>query len=118
MRSTFAHRGLVAAGAVLSAFGAALSAYAAHGASGDARERLASAALFALLHGIALAALPRQTTRRIGLLALAMLLFGAVLFCGALVGAHAFGWSTRLAPVGGLSIILGWLLYAVDAIRR
>ena len=112
------HGAFAASGAVLAAAGVALSAYAAHAAEGDARASLSSAALFALVHGVALAALSRQTPRRIGTVALATLLFGTALFSGALVGAHFFALSTRPAPIGGMLMIGGWLLYAVDAFRR
>lgn len=113
-----AHRVLAASGAVLAAAGVGLSAYAAHGAEAAARAHLQSAALFALAHGIALAALSPHASRRIGTLALAMLSIGVLLFSGSLAAAHFFGASTRLAPMGGSTIMLGWLLYAVDALRR
>ena len=109
---------LLTAGAVLAAAGVALSAYAAHGAEGPARASLQSAALFALLHGVALTALPRQTVRRLGFVALAALLLGTVLFSGSLIAAHVFGTPTRLAPFGGSLLIFGWLLYAADSLRR
>lgn len=96
----------------------ALSAYAAHGAEGAARANLQSAALFALLHGVALAALSRQTPHRLGTAALTMLLIGVLLFSGSLAAAHFFSAPTRLAPAGGSLLILGWLLYAADAFRR
>jgi len=112
------NRVFAAAGGVLAAAGVGLSAYAAHGAEGAARASLQSAALFALAHGIALAALSPHAPRRIGMLALAILLLGVVLFSGSLAAAHFFATSTRLAPMGGSMIMLGWLLYAVDALRR
>ncbi len=111
-------RALVAAGAVFAAAGVALSAYAAHGADAAARANLQSAALFALLHGVALTALPRQTARRSGLIALMALALGTLLFSGSLIAAHFFGLPTRLAPAGGMLLIGGWLLYAADAFRR
>lgn len=112
------HRTSAATGAVLAAAGVALSAYAAHAVEGAARASLQSAALFALVHGVALAALPRQTPRRIGTIALAALLLGTLLFSGSLVGAHVWSLPTRLAPAGGMLMIGGWLLYALDAFRR
>jgi uncharacterized membrane protein YgdD (TMEM256/DUF423 family) len=112
------HRAFAATGAVFAAAGVALSAYAAHAVDADARSSLSSAALFALVHGIALAALSRQTPRRIGMVALAALLLGTLLFSGSLLGAHFFALPTRLAPAGGMLMIGGWLLYAVDAFRR
>jgi uncharacterized membrane protein YgdD (TMEM256/DUF423 family) len=113
-----AGRMLAAVGAMLAAAGVALSAYAAHAAEDAARASLQSAALFALAHGIALAALSRQTPRRTGSIALVALLLGTLLFSGSLLGAHVFAWPTRLAPTGGMLMIAGWLLYAMDAYRR
>lgn len=111
-------RVLVASGALFASAGVALSAYAAHASDLAARSSFQSAALFALLHGVALAALPRQAVRRTGLCALLMLAVGTLLFSGSLVVAHFFGMSTRLAPFGGMLLILGWLVFAIDAVRR
>ncbi|MBP6750745.1 MAG: DUF423 domain-containing protein [Xanthomonadaceae bacterium] len=80
--------------------------------------RLQTAAAFALAHGIALAALAPHCARRLGSLALMALAIGTLLFSGSLAGAHFFGWPTRLAPVGGSTMIVAWLVYAVDAWRR
>ena len=111
-------RALVACGALYASAGVALSAYAAHAVDAGARGSLQSAALFALVHGVALAALPRQASRRTGLFALSMLALGTLFFSGSLVAAHAFGMPTRLAPFGGILLILGWIVFAIDAIRR
>jgi uncharacterized membrane protein YgdD (TMEM256/DUF423 family) len=100
-----AGRMLAAVGAMLAAAGVALSAYAAHAAEDAARASLQSAALFAL-------------ARRTGSIALVALLLGTLLFSGSLLGAHVFAWPTRLAPTGGMLMIAGWLLYAMDAYRR
>ncbi len=115
---TRSQRILAAAGGVSAAAGVGLSAYAAHAADGIARANLQSAALFALVHGVALAALSPHASRRLGALALAMLLSGVMLFSGSLAAAHFFAAPTRLAPIGGSMLILGWLLYAADALRR
>lgn len=109
-----ARSALVAAGALLAAAGVALSAYAAHA---DGAARLQSAALMALVHGLALAALGRQAQGALGHAALLALLLGTLVFAGALLGGHVAGWSTRPAPIGGLLMIGGWLLYAIDALR-
>lgn len=118
MKPRSIHRALTAAGALLAGAGVALSAYAAHGAEGASRANLQSAALFALLHGAALAALSPHAPRRLGTVALSMLLVGALLFSGSLAAAHFFSTPTRLAPFGGSLLIFGWLLYAADALRR
>lgn len=105
---------LVALGALLAAAGVALSAYAAHA---DGAARLQSAALMALVHGAALAALGGRAHRGLGRAALLALALGTLLFAGTLLGAQLAGWSTRPAPAGGLLMIGGWLLYAIDALR-
>ena len=105
-----------AAGGLFGAFGVALSAYAAHAAGGDARQRLYTAAGIALVHGVALVAwTPRAS--RIGDVARLALLIGVVLFSGSLVAAHMYGLPTRLAPVGGSLLIAGWLFVAIDRAR-
>lgn len=112
-------RWLVAAGAILAALAVGLSAYAAHAASDSAHANLQSAALFALLHGIALAALGSRTpASSTALTALLMLFLGTLLFSGSLVAAHVFETRARLAPTGGVLLIAGWLLYALAAFRR
>jgi uncharacterized membrane protein YgdD (TMEM256/DUF423 family) len=42
---------------------------------------------------------------------------GLLLFCGSLIGAALLGWPTRLAPFGGSSLILAWLLLAISRLR-
>lgn len=118
MKLHVGHRALAASGGLLAGAGVALSAYAAHTADMAARAGLQSAALFALVHGIALAVLVRQTPGRLGISSLWLLLIGVLLFSGSLVAAHFFGTPTRLAPVGGMLMIFGWLVHAADALRR
>lgn len=110
-------RALAAAGALLAAAAVTLAAYASHAVEPGAGARLSLAAAFAFGHGLALAALAPLTARRLGLGSLGLLLLGVLLFSGSLAGAHAFGWPTGLAPAGGMLMIAGWLLRAVDAVR-
>jgi len=109
---------LPAAGALLAAAAVALSAYAAHAAQAPDVQRLHSAALFAFGHGIALAALVPRRPRMFRTLALVLLLLGTIVFSGSLAGAAFAGMTTRFAPIGGSMMILAWVLYAVDALRR
>ena len=51
-------------------------------------------------------------------MALCLLLLGTLLFSGSLVAGALGGLSTRLAPAGGITLMLGWLLWALDAVRR
>ncbi|MHB8911058.1 MAG: DUF423 domain-containing protein [Lysobacter sp.] len=111
-------RALPAGGAVLAAAGVALSAYAAHVALGEGRAALQMAALFAFGHGIALVALAPRAARPLARIALAAMGLGVLLFAGSLSAAHFLGAPTTLAPVGGGLMILAWLVYAADALRR
>lgn len=113
-----ASRLLAAAGAVLAAAAVALAAYASHAAGPGAGLRLGTAAAFAFGHGLALAALAPQAGGRLAAAALWLLLAGVLLFAGSLAGAHFIGLPTRLAPLGGSLMILGWLAHAVAAWRR
>jgi uncharacterized membrane protein YgdD (TMEM256/DUF423 family) len=110
---------LAFSGALLAATAVALGAYSAHGAAdAHAQSSLQTAALYAFGHGIALAALAAGTTRSLGRAGLCLLLLGTLLFSGSLVLAVLAQATTRFAPAGGLCLILGWLLWALDAMRR
>lgn len=109
---------LAVCGALLAAAAVAASAYAAHAAQGLDQQRLHSAALFAFGHGIALTALVPRRPRAFRTLALFVLLLGTLLFSGSLALAVFTGMSTQFAPVGGGLMIVAWLLYAIDAVRR
>ncbi|WP_407352300.1 DUF423 domain-containing protein [Luteimonas sp. R10] len=111
-------RPLAGIGAACAAAAVALSAYAVHGAEGEAQMRLQTAAMYAFGHGVALAVLATTVSRRTGRLALAILLLGMLLFCGSLAGNALLGWPTAAAPFGGVLLIAGWLLLAIDFLRR
>ena len=110
-------RVLAAAGGVACALAVGLGAYASHGASGQAQAWLQTASLYLFLHGLALLVLAPSAHRRFTRVALGLLCAGLLLFAGSLIGAALLGWPTRLAPYGGMSLILGWLLLAVDRLR-
>ena len=109
---------LAAVAAVLAAASVALLAYASHGSEGEAQARLQTAAELGFGHGVAIAALAPWSRRRLARLALLALLGGVLLFCGSLVLNVFAQVPTALAPVGGALLIGGWLLWAVDAVRR
>ncbi|MFT4197657.1 MAG: DUF423 domain-containing protein [Pseudoxanthomonas sp.] len=107
---------LALAGALLCALAVGLSAYASHGALDEhGRELLRSAALFGFGHGLALAALARRA-HGLALAALALMLLGVLLFSASLALHVLAGWPTRLAPVGGGTLMLAWLLWGVAAV--
>ena len=110
-------RALFAGGALMAAAAIALSAYASHVATPDAKAALQMAGMIGLAHGIALAALSPHAATRLARTALLAMLGGAVLFCGSLVAGHFHATSTALAPLGGGLMIVAWLLLAVAAWR-
>jgi len=109
---------LAAAGALACGLAVALGAYASHGLDGDDARRAGLAALFAFGHGLALQWLAREDASGLRRMAAVVMLLGLVLFAGSLCGAVFLGWPTRLAPAGGLLLMMGWLLAAADAARR
>lgn len=116
--TTGTRRSLASAGAILAAAAVALSAYASHAADGAGQAALLVGAAIAFGHGLALAALSRQARRRTAVLALVAILAGTLLFSGGLVVAHVAGAAARTAPFGGSLLILAWLAWAVDALRK
>ncbi|GAA4863328.1 hypothetical protein GCM10023332_14330 [Luteimonas vadosa] len=116
-RREVARRALGSAGAAVAALSIALAAYAAHGAGDAQRDTLQLAAVLALVHGVALVVLAPRPGRRLGLLALGVLLLGTLLFAGSIALADLAGIAPRLAPVSGALLALGWLLHAIEAWR-
>ena len=111
-------RGIVSAlAALFCAASVALGAYAAHAAEPQALQRLALAAAFAFGHGLALLVL-RTREGGLAIAARAAFIAGTLCFSGSLAGAALAGLPTALAPVGGMLLILGWLLAAVDLLRK
>ncbi|MEF9979331.1 MAG: DUF423 domain-containing protein [Thermomonas sp.] len=110
-------RALGGIGSLLAGVAVAVSAYAAHGAEGEAQARLVQAAAFAFAHGLALAALAPLAQRRRALLALVAMLVGVLLFSGSLAGAALLGLPTTLAPSGGMLMIGAWFLHGWDRWR-
>ncbi|MEZ5454632.1 MAG: DUF423 domain-containing protein [Lysobacteraceae bacterium] len=95
-----------------------LGAYASHGLQGQAQSWAETAVAYLLPHGIALFLMAQTASgllRRAGML---LLVVGVALFAGSLVGAAVWQWPTRLAPIGGSLLILGWLVQAVSVLRR
>ncbi len=105
----------VAVGALAGLGGVILGAYAAHGAAPELRPGLETAALYALIHGLALmaAALIYDRTKdgRLArwIIGLSMLAFalGTLFFSGSIVLA-ALGHYPGTAPMGGVLLMAGW----------
>lgn len=106
-------------GGLLAATAMGLSAYASHGIADPlAQSHVTTAALYAFGHGVALAVLGPTQQNSLGKLALYVLLIGTLLFSGSLVAGALWKLSTQLAPVGGTALMLGWLAYGLNALRR
>lgn len=106
--------------ALLAALSGALSvvagAYGAHGAHGAAAEWIRTGSHYQLVHAVAaLVVLARPLGRAAGW----CFVGGAGLFAGTLY-AMAFAaplWFGAITPLGGLAMIVGWLLVAAGAWR-
>ena len=117
-------RFLIVSGALALALGVALGAVAAHAAGRaphpDAARLLQTAALYQMVHGLGLilgGVLARFAMTRWLAMAAAAFLLGLGLFCGALCWLALTGASPGpLAPVGGASFIVGWILLAIHAL--
>jgi uncharacterized membrane protein YgdD (TMEM256/DUF423 family) len=106
-------------GGLLATTAVGLSAYASHGIADPlAQSHVTTAALYAFGHGVALAVLGPTQQNSLGKLALYVLLIGTLLFSGSLVAGALWKLSTQLAPVGGTALMLGWLAYGLNALRR
>ena len=105
-------------GALVTAFTIGLFAYAAHAnLSSDARALVENAAFFGFGHGIATVCLAGEQ-RPVARFAICLVGAGTVLFSASLLAKALFHWTAHAAPVGGSVMILGWLVYALDAVRR
>ena len=106
----------------------ALGAFASHGMVGEemnrARELVETGAHYQLVHAAALAAIAALAHQvpddRLLRLAAYAMLAGILFFCGALyiiafAGISSFG---MVAPIGGLSFVLGWLMLAGAGWKR
>ena len=106
-------------GGLLAAAAIGLSAYASHGVSDPlAQSHLNTAALYAFGHGVVLVGLGASSVNQLGRGALYVLLVGTLLFSGSLVGNVLMQWPTTLAPAGGITLMGGWVLLALSALRR
>jgi uncharacterized membrane protein YgdD (TMEM256/DUF423 family) len=110
---------LAGLGGLLAATAVGLSAYASHGIADPlAQSHVNTAALYAFGHGVALAVLGPTQQNTLGRLALYVLLIGTLLFSGSLVAGALWKLSTQLAPIGGTALMVGWLAYGLNALRR
>lgn len=110
-------RWLASAGALCAGLAVGLGAYASHAADDGSQARLGLAAVFLFGHGLALAALAPRALRNLGQFALGLIFLGMLLFSGSLGLAALLGTPTVAAPWGGALMMIGWVVYAGDALR-
>lgn len=113
----------IGAGALVGLTAVAMAAASAHGmeALGPARlQAVRNGVQMQGWHALALVAVGLWA-RRGGTLADAAgaaFLLGVILFCGAVYGRALGGWRVgMLAPIGGTTLMIGWLLLAISAFR-
>lgn len=114
----------IAIGCFSAALAVMLGAYGAHGLQGKVSpgdyEVWKTGVLYQSIHAVALVLFGLYREQRSGSAGPGWaFLLGTVLFCGPLYG-HPFdapGWTLHLAPVGGLALMVGWILFAASALR-
>jgi uncharacterized membrane protein YgdD (TMEM256/DUF423 family) len=117
----------IALGAVWTAIGVALGAFGAHAlkAELEAHGHVATwetASRYHLFHGLALCVLglvARESRGTICGIAGALFAAGSLLFSGSLYWLALDGprWLGPVTPLGGLALIIAWLLFAAAALR-
>jgi uncharacterized membrane protein YgdD (TMEM256/DUF423 family) len=115
------YRGWVALGALVGLLAVAAAAAAAHGADPAAARARASAAQMLGWHALALVAVGLWGAQGGWLTHVAGTLFtlGLVLFCSAIYSPILGGPSLGMtAPVGGVTLMLGWAAFGLSALIR
>ena len=112
---------------VFGALAVGLGAWAAHGldtmVTDKAVDWVETASRYMLIHAVAIfgcaIALRHQTTRMLALAA-GLFTFGTLVFCRSLLALAFldFRAAGAAAPIGGLSLIIGWLTIALAGLKR
>jgi uncharacterized membrane protein YgdD (TMEM256/DUF423 family) len=113
-------RALMATAALLMAIATGLGAWASHGLANlldaSALRTFETAVGYQFVHALGMLGLGMFCTQQPGVrvpgLAALVLLAGILLFCGGLYASSLGGpeWIASLAPVGGIGLIVGWIL--------
>lgn len=106
---------LLALAALSGAIAVAAGAFGAHGAEGQARDWLQTGGHYQLIHAVAALVALRLEARGPGWLFVA----GGLIFAGTLY-AMALGaprWLGAITPIGGVTLIAGWLWLAYAGLR-
>jgi uncharacterized membrane protein YgdD (TMEM256/DUF423 family) len=98
--------------AILAGLAVGLGAYAAHAADPVDGERLRTAVLYMMFHSLAVLAMVGRAGKTLAMVRW-LFLAGVALFSGSLILAALADLSTRLAPAGGIALMLAWLMLAI-----
>jgi uncharacterized membrane protein YgdD (TMEM256/DUF423 family) len=121
--SKFFARIVLALAALLLATATGLGAIASHALEAAAASAFATGVDYQFVHSLGVMALAiygeRHPERKILTLAAVLLLAGIVLFCGGVYASSLDGprLIAGLAPIGGIGLILGWLVAAFGLFR-
>jgi uncharacterized membrane protein YgdD (TMEM256/DUF423 family) len=109
-----------AVGAIFCMLGLMMAAYSSHGLPDElAKHRMTLAAAFLFIHGLALLVLNAANLRKqIPNFIHALMLLGAVLFCGSLALSALYEFRAVAAPAGGIMLMLSWLCIAMHLGRK
>ena len=115
----------IATGCFSGALAVMLGAYGAHGLSGKVSEgdyeMWKTAVLYQSIHAVALVSFGLYRERRSASAGPGFaFLLGTILFCAPLYGhpLEAPTWTLHLTPVGGILLMLGWILFGTSALRN
>jgi uncharacterized membrane protein YgdD (TMEM256/DUF423 family) len=122
---TLSNRWILALAALNGFLGVALGALAAHGvADPHAKDLIRTGSLYQLIHGVAAVAVLSRSRWSALLLSVGALLFAGSIYLLAFAGQPSGGAIAAMTPVlgpvtplGGLLMMLGWLVLIVSAFR-
>ncbi|MEP6786622.1 MAG: DUF423 domain-containing protein [Sphingomonadales bacterium] len=103
---------LVRIAALSAALAIGAGAFGAHATQGEAAEWLRTGAMYQLIHAVAAIAIVAISHRAAALMLGGSALFAVTLYAMALGAPH---WLGAVTPVGGLTMIMGWVLLALKA---
>ena len=119
---TLSNRWILALAALNGFLGVALGAVAAHGAAdAHVKELLHTGTIYQLIHGVAAVAVLSRSRWSALLLSVGAFLFAVSIYILAFAGQRAGSAADFLGPVtpiGGLLMMLGWLVLLATAFRR
>ena len=109
-------------GALLGLISVALEAYASHGLdlSPQAMNSMETALRYNMIHAALIVSLSLASTKRLVKLANGFFILGTLLFSFSIYANHVFDFTvlTHLTPVGGMTLMAGWVTLGVAAFRK